>query len=118
MIDVQTIRQGDSFAVSASSIVDEFGASATNLATWDFVFTIKEKLTDDDASAKVTIHKAEMTVNNATGEVGLVVTPLQLADLTLYSVYRFALKAKTPSGYVATLDEGILIISGSARKTF
>lgn len=118
MFEIITLPQGGSFSRGYSSLEDEFGVIATNLAAWGFVFTLKASLDDADAAALITITTAQMTVNNTTGQVGLVVTPTQLAPLTVGTAYSYAFKAKSPGGFVRTLGEGILCLSASARKAF
>ena len=116
--EIISLPQGDSFARGYSSLQDEFGVVAINLAAWNFVFTLKANQSDLDAAALLSIVTAQMTTNNATGQVGFTVTPAQLSALTLGAGYSYAFKAKSPGGFVSTLDEGLLTLAASARKTF
>jgi hypothetical protein len=116
--EIITLPQGDSFARGYSSLQDEFGVVALSLAAWNFVFTLKANQSDLDAAALLSIVTAQMTINNTTGQVGFTVTPAQLSALTLGTAYYYAFKAKSPGGFVGTLDEGLLTLTASARKIF
>lgn len=115
--EIQTLKRGDSFALGFASFVDEFGVPATTLAAWDFRFMVKANRDDADAAALITVNKAQMVVNNTTGELSLALTPAQLASLEEGVGYAYAFKAKSPGGVVTTLVDELFFIEASTVKT-
>lgn len=115
MNDLVRIPQGASFARTYESIRDENDALVTDFTGWSFGGSIKAALADTDVAALVTI--ADGAFSRVAGKVGFVLTPAQMSALAVGPVYFFAVKARSPSGFVDTIDELRLQLSQTARKS-
>ena len=113
---INSIPQGDSFALVLVSIADELGIIATDLSGWDFKFVVKSSLDLADGAAEVTITKAAMVVSG--GQLSVIVSPASLAIFTVGQASYYALKAKAPSGYIQTLEQGLIVTQTSALQAF
>lgn len=112
------LPQGDTFSRGYSNILDEYGTSVSSLSGWSFVSTLKSSFSDTDDDAIITITGTDFKINNSLLTIDVVITPVQLAQLVIGRSYYFSTKAKTPTGFIGTIDEIVLIITQTARKAF
>jgi hypothetical protein len=109
------IPQGASFSRTYTSVQDETGAIVTTFAGWTFAGAIKASIEDADGAAVIAI--ADGAFSRSGGSVGFTLAPTTMAALSVGQIYRFAVKARSPSGFVDTIDELRLQITQTARQS-
>lgn len=114
MIEFAQIPQGASFSRRYESVLDETGAAITDFTGWTFAGAIKASLADADGAALITI--ADGSFTRASGMVGFTLSPATMAALSNLTFYYFAVKARSPAGFVDTIDELVLQITETARQ--
>jgi hypothetical protein len=105
-------KRGDTIGLTVGPVVDSDGV-VQNLTGSTLLFTAKARLADLDAAAAISVTG---TIRNQTTDKGYGDVVVPAGSTNIVGTFHWDVQVVQPDGFVATLDDGLLVITEDVTR--